>query len=429
MEGCKRTEEDDHKDVYPNYFSFSKSGPEFFTANAPVKYSSAYERQSKSGLICVVCGDVSSGKHYGVLACNGCSGFFKRSVRRKLVYRCQASGGDCLVDKTHRNQCQACRLKKCLECGMNKDAVQNERQPRTTATVGSESVFVPSLHYSDNPPTNSPTKDVTIGLLPSLIPLHHHNSTPLFSKLSTAKFTTAPFHRNVKSKSQESAASETLFHQTYSDLSNSVTRTSCSTRFEWPFDVSCNVFFDMSFRILLHSIQWAKTLPTFSSLTLNDQVALLEGTWFELFILNSIQWSIPLDSNPLFSPTDIPVATNINDCRKTLRDLNKIFIRFKTLGTNYTEFTCLRAIILFRPDVDALKDTHQIQLLQDHAQFMLAHHIKSEHFDFSFRFGRLLLLLPALRQIEPNVIENIFFCRTVNSTSVEELVKNMLKSI
>uniref|UniRef100_A0A158R681 Nuclear receptor domain-containing protein n=1 Tax=Syphacia muris TaxID=451379 RepID=A0A158R681_9BILA len=88
------------------------------------------------GVPCRVCQDHSSGKHYGIFSCDGCAGFFKRSIRRHRQYVCKNRGGGqegkCLVDKTHRNQCRACRLRKCLEIGMNKEAVQHERGPRNS---------------------------------------------------------------------------------------------------------------------------------------------------------------------------------------------------------------------------------------------------------------------------------------------------------
>lgn len=71
---------------------------------------------------CKVCGDYSSGKHYNIFACDGCAGFFKRSIRRNRQYVCKAKDeGSCIIDKTHRNQCRACRLQKCQEAGMNKE--------------------------------------------------------------------------------------------------------------------------------------------------------------------------------------------------------------------------------------------------------------------------------------------------------------------
>ncbi|CAP34685.2 Protein CBR-NHR-236 [Caenorhabditis briggsae] len=84
---------------------------------------------------CRVCGDRASGRHYGVLSCDGCRGFFKRSIRRNLRYTCKEAKR-CVIDVVRRNQCQSCRFQKCLAVSMNRHAVQHERldtPPRSTA--------------------------------------------------------------------------------------------------------------------------------------------------------------------------------------------------------------------------------------------------------------------------------------------------------
>ncbi|GFY46401.1 photoreceptor-specific nuclear receptor [Trichonephila inaurata madagascariensis] len=113
--------------------------------------------------------------------------------------------------------------------------------------------------------------------------------------------------------------------------------------------------------------------------------------------------------------------------KKCVQSLQKIFARFKLLAVDFPEFACLKAIVLFKQDVECLKDIHQVSMLQDHAQLMLAHHIKSQHFDYTFRFGRLLLLLPSLRQIPPDIIETVFFSKSIGSTPIVKLLGDLFK--
>merc|ERR1719410_1830865 len=83
---------------------------------------------TKDGLeeLCPVCGDKVSGYHYGLLTCESCKGFFKRTVQNKKVYTCVADR-NCVIDKTQRKRCPYCRFQKCLDVGMKLEAVRHDR--------------------------------------------------------------------------------------------------------------------------------------------------------------------------------------------------------------------------------------------------------------------------------------------------------------
>ncbi|XP_056366733.1 nuclear receptor ROR-gamma [Oenanthe melanoleuca] len=78
---------------------------------------------------CKICGDKSSGVHYGVITCEGCKGFFRRSERRGPSLAC-SRGQRCDIDRATRTRCQHCRLQKCLRLGMSRAAVKFGRMSK-----------------------------------------------------------------------------------------------------------------------------------------------------------------------------------------------------------------------------------------------------------------------------------------------------------
>ena len=86
------------------------------------------------------------GRHYGAISCEGCKGFFKRSIRKQLGYTCRG-GKDCEVTKHHRNRCQYCRLQKCLSMGMRSDC-------KDLSTLLGGPFFAPPFEFDYNGATH-----------------------------------------------------------------------------------------------------------------------------------------------------------------------------------------------------------------------------------------------------------------------------------
>jgi hypothetical protein len=117
--------------------------------NGQLQHSNSNQK-SKSYRIklkfCDICGDKGSGYHYSIYSCEGCKGFFKRTVQKDLQYKCRESK-QCRIDKQTRNQCQFCRFQKCLMIGMKKDAVREDRAPSKILFLFFVFFFTISLKY------------------------------------------------------------------------------------------------------------------------------------------------------------------------------------------------------------------------------------------------------------------------------------------
>lgn len=96
----------------------------------PCGFAGTFTKTGGMVLLCKVCGDIASGFHYGVHACEGCKGFFRRSIQQNINYKMCVKNENCLIMRMNRNRCQHCRFKKCLSVGMSRDAVRFGRIPK-----------------------------------------------------------------------------------------------------------------------------------------------------------------------------------------------------------------------------------------------------------------------------------------------------------
>ncbi|XP_062984270.1 nuclear receptor subfamily 1 group D member 2 isoform X2 [Elgaria multicarinata webbii] len=138
-------------------------------------------------LLCKVCGDVASGFHYGVHACEGCKGFFRRSIQQNIQYKKCLKNNNCSIMRMNRNRCQQCRFKKCLSVGMSRDAVRFGRIPkrekqRMLIEMQSAMKTMMNTQFSDHLPSEA-LKDSQEPLL--LLPQEEVNSKSLQEQENT----------------------------------------------------------------------------------------------------------------------------------------------------------------------------------------------------------------------------------------------------
>ncbi|TKS66377.1 Nuclear receptor subfamily 4 group A member 2 [Collichthys lucidus] len=200
--------------------------------------------------LCAVCGDNAACQHYGVRTCEGCKGFFKRTVQKNAKYVCLAAKS-CPVDKRRRNRCQYCRFQKCLAVGMVKEVVRTDGLKGRRGRLPSKPKAVPD---SSSPVSN---------LLSALVRAHV-DSNPPPSLLNCFKF-------------KESPGSP-------------------------PGDDAQHVrqFYDLLTRSMEVIRGWAQKIPGFTSLPKHDQDLLFYSAFLELFVLRLSYRSNPEEGKLIF---------------------------------------------------------------------------------------------------------------------------------
>lgn len=182
---------------------------------------------------------------------------------------------------------------------------------------------------------------------------------------------------------------------------------------------------------LFQLVAWAKHIPHFTSLPLEDQVLLLRAGWNELLIASFSHRSIDVKDG-------IVLATGITVHRNSAqqagvgtifdRVLSELVSKMREMKMDRTELGCLRSIILFNPEVRGLKSIQEVTLLREKIYGALEGYCRVAWPDDAGRFAKLLLRLPAIRSIGLKCLEYLFFFKMIGDVPIDDFLVEMLES-
>ncbi|XP_029354322.1 hepatic nuclear factor 4, beta [Echeneis naucrates] len=311
---------------------------------------------------CSICADRATGKHYGIASCDGCKGFFRRSIRKNHTYSCRFDR-KCSVDKHRRNQCRYCRLQECFKAGMRKEAVQNERD-----CINSHRA-----------------KGQTAGSLSISVLLQAEASVQQFPVLASPE-------SHVVITNKRTAGMR-------------------------------DVFQSMKQQLLL-LVEWAKHIPEFCNLPIRDKVTLLQTHSAEHLILGAARRSLPYN-NLILLGNDFVITlrdAQIEVSRVAFRIQEELVKPLRELDITDKEFACLKTIVFFSPACPSLESPRLVRDLRFQAQLLL----EEVTCEKRGRFGELLLIIPPLQSVAWQMVETLHLARLLGEAQMDSLLQEML---
>ncbi|XP_030747965.1 probable nuclear hormone receptor HR38 [Sitophilus oryzae] len=329
--------------------------------------------------LCAVCGDTAACQHYGVRTCEGCKGFFKRTVQKGSKYVCLADKA-CPVDKRRRNRCQFCRFQKCLAVGMVKEVV------RTDSLKGRRG-RLPSKPKSPQESPPSPP----VSLITALVRAHV-DTTPDLANLDYSHYLEPTPIEPVISEAEK-------IQQFYSLLTTSV-------------DVIKS---------------FAEKIPGFMDICHEDREVLFQSAYLELFVLRLSYRTHPNDNKLTFCNG---VVLEIQQCQRSFGEWLHSILEFcaglHAMEIDISAFACLCALTLIT-ERHGLKEPHKIEQLQMKIISSLRDHVtyNAEAQRKAHYFSRLLGKLPELRSLSVQGLQRIFYLKLEDLVPAPPLIEKM----